>query len=365
MGKRAGLALLVLVLALAAGRVSAETAAPAPGSIRFATFNAALTEDAAGGLLKRLSSGIDPQARRVAEVIQRVRPDVLVLQEIDRDAGGESLTLFVDTYLARGEQGAAPIDYPFRLFPPSNTGVLSGADLDGDGTITRPGDAKGFGRHEGQYAFAILSHLPLGPVRTYANLLWADMPGSLVPTDYYSPEARRVLPLSSKTHIVVPVETGAGEILLLAAHPTPPVFDDPVHDWNGRRNADEIRLLADLLDGAVYLVDDSGETAPLPAGAAAIVAGDLNADPARGDSRPGAIDRLLSHPRLVDPVPASPYGDATADFSSGRMRVDYVLPTRGLDITGAGVFWPAAGDPLARLDAASDHHLVYVDVRRP
>ncbi len=43
-------------------------------------------------------------------------------------------------------------------------------------------------------------------------------------------------------------------------------------------------------------------------------------------------------------------------------RVDYVLPTRELTVTGSGVVWPAAGDTLSRIAAASDHRLVYVDV---
>ena len=96
----------------------------------------------------------------------------------------------------------------------------------------------------------------------------------------------------------------------------------------------------------------------------AVVMGDFNADPARGDARPGAIDQLLGHPRIQPVVPRSGRGDATAEFGGG-MRVDYVLPTRGLEVTGAGVFWPADDDPLARLNAASDHALVWVDVRPP
>ena len=56
----------------------------------------------------------------------------------------------------------------------------------------------------------------------------------------------------------------------------------------------------------------------------------------------------------------------TADFSEpapGNLRVDYVLPSRPLQVRGSGVFWPVAADPLARLNDASDHHLVWVDLR--
>ncbi len=47
------------------------------------------------------------------------------------------------------------------------------------------------------------------------------------------------------------------------------------------------------------------------------------------------------------------------------MRVDYVLPTTSLRVTGSGVFWPEEGDALARLNDASDHRLVWVDVALP
>ena len=46
-----------------------------------------------------------------------------------------------------------------------------------------------------------------------------------------------------------------------------------------------------------------------------------------------------------------------------------MLPSTGLEVTGAGVFWPKGGDPLARLvatkgrkRASSDHRLVWVDL---
>nr|WP_232372628.1 endonuclease/exonuclease/phosphatase family protein [Acuticoccus mangrovi] len=346
------------------GAAAADPLPAAEGAIRFATFNAALTEDRPGGLLERLSGGGDAAARDVAEVIQRVRPDILVLQELDRDAAGRSLALFRDEYLARPQGGAAPIAYPHALFPESNTGEPSGVDLDGDGVAGGPSDAKGFGRHPGQYAFAVLSRLPLGGAATFRNLLWRDVPDGLMPLSHYSEAAQAVLPLSSKTHLAVTVETARGPILLLAAHPTPPVFDDPDIDWNGRRNADEIRLLVDLLPGELpaYVVPDEGALGARPAHA--VVLGDLNADPTRGDARPGAIARLIDDPRIQDVVPTSANGDITADFNGG-MRVDYVLPTAGLEVTGSGVFWPATGDPLARLNATSDHHLVFVDVRLP
>lgn len=328
--------------------------------IRFATFNAALTEDEPGALIARLEGGSDRQAELVAETIQRIRPDVLLLQEIDRDPDGRSLDIFRQQYLAVGQNGAEPIDYPHVVFPPANTGVPLGLDVNGDGTVGGPNDAAGFGNHPGQFAFAILSRLPLGHARTYADFLWRDMPGNLMPESYYSPAAQAVVPLSSKTHVAVPVETSARPIYVIAAHPTPPVFDD-ARDWNGRRNSDEIRLMVDIADDADYLMDDAGVPGGLRDHAGWIAMGDLNADPAGGDSREAAISQLLAHPDIAG-GPDTLAGVPTATFGGG-LRVDYVLPsTDAGTVTDAGVVAFEDGAPLARLNQASDHRMVWVDL---
>jgi hypothetical protein len=53
---------------------------------------------------------------------------------------------------------------------------------------------------------------------------------------------------------------------------------------------------------------------------------------------------------------------------AGGMRVDYLLPASDLEVTAGGVFWPLAEDDLqgaAWAEAASDHHLVWLDLRLP
>ena len=77
---------------------------------------------------------------------------------------------------------------------------------------------------------------------------WADMPGNLIPTDFYSPEEQAALRLSSKSHWDVPVRIGRRTVHFLVSHPTPPTFDGP-EDRNGRRNHDEIRFWADYVAG--------------------------------------------------------------------------------------------------------------------
>ncbi|MEO1530958.1 MAG: endonuclease/exonuclease/phosphatase family protein, partial [Pseudomonadota bacterium] len=61
--------------------------APVEGAIRVAQFNAALNRPGAGVLLADIRKG-HPQVSAVAAIIRAVRPDILLLNEFDRDAEG-------------------------------------------------------------------------------------------------------------------------------------------------------------------------------------------------------------------------------------------------------------------------------------
>ncbi len=380
----------------------------AAGEVRFATFNASLNRAAEGELVEDLSTRDDEQAAAVAEIVQRVRPDVLLVNEFDFDAEGRAADLFRENYLQVRHGSASDrtrrIRYPYAYSAPSNTGIPSGYDLDNDGTIGGGNDAFGFGAFEGQYGMLVLSRYPIArkQVRTFQQVLWRDMPGARLPddpatpepADWYSPEELDVVRLSSKSHWDVPVRLGRDRTVhLLASHPTPPTFDGE-EDRNGLRNADEIRFWADYLRPGRrgdWMVDDQGREGGLDRGETFVVAGDQNSDPNDGDSVPGAIQQLLDHRRIIDPLPSSagaaeasalqggangthrsdPRHD-TADFNDdpapGNLRADYVLPRRGTRATGSGVFWPVQADPRSELTGtfpfpSSDHRLVWVDLR--
>ena len=392
----------LLIVLLAAGSLPAASAADrSTGAIRIATFNSSLNRAVDGGLRHDLSMTDDPQARNVAEIIQRVRPDILLLQEFDFDVDGIALRDFQANYLARPQNGAAAIAFADTFSAPSNTGVPSGFDLDGDGKIGGGGDALGFGAFPGQYGMALLSRFPIerDQVRTFRRFLWRDMPdallpdrpGTSIPFDWYSPEELAVLPLSSKSHWDVPVRIGRVTLHVLASHPTPPAFDGP-EDRNGLRNHDEIRFWNDYLTPrkADYIRDDRRHAGGF-SGKAFVIMGDQNSDPVDGGSRNDAIRALLANPRVNSSfVPqsagaleaaaaqgganAAQKGDPrfdTADFNdraAGNLRVDYLLPSRGLRVCGGGVFWPAQAQANAKLvwgDApppSSDHRLVWIDV---
>ncbi|HEX6637957.1 MAG TPA: endonuclease/exonuclease/phosphatase family protein [Steroidobacteraceae bacterium] len=400
------MAAVALVTAFAGAHAPASEAAATravPAVIRIATFNASLNRARQGELQRDLATPDSAQARAVAELIQRVRPDILLLQEFDYDAGGVALAAFRSNYLERAQNGAAPIRFEYGFVAASNTGQPSGFDLNNDGRIEGGQDALGFGEFPGQYAMALLSRFPVDArlARTFRNLLWKEMPGARLPddaateapADWYSPQELAVLPLSSKSHWDVPVKIGSLTLHILASHPTPPSFDG-AEDRNGRRNHDEVRFWSDYLsardaDARTYIRDDQGRRGGF-AGGAFVIMGDQNSDPVDGDSIHDAIRALLSHPR-VNPAstPASDgaveaaavqgganvghSGEArfdTADFSdrvAGNLRVDYLLPSAGLTVCVGGVFWPRQDDPLARLvwgnpPPSSDHRLVWIDV---
>ncbi|MDP6448190.1 MAG: endonuclease/exonuclease/phosphatase family protein, partial [Pirellulaceae bacterium] len=368
-----------------------STSARAETVIRVATFNASLQRDAAGKLLADLNSG-SPQAAKIAAVIQTVRPDVVLLNEFDYDKDGEALEVFREKFLAVPQGEYSPIAFRFAFVAAVNTGEPTGLDLNGDGASDGPADAYGFGRHPGQYGMVVLSQFPIhsGQVRTFRKFLWRDMPAARLPKDpatgemFYSEAALARLRLPSKSVWDVPIQTPSGAVHLIASHPTPPVFDNDA-DYNGLRNADEIRLVADYVDArrSEYIYDDAGVRGGLAAGEPFVIAGDLNADPADGESTGRPILQLLRHRRIrATPIPSSTGGVAAGlsgvanrrqlgnpSFDTGKfgpqvgnLRIDYVLPSTELRIVKSGVFWPEPGEPGAELLDATDHRLVWCDL---
>lgn len=173
------------------------------GTLRVATFNTYLNRAKEGELAADLAAG-DAQAAAVAEIIQRVRPDVILLNEFDYDSTGDALDLFERRYLAIGQNGAHSIQYPYHYVAPVNTGVQSGQDLDHNGKAGDPGDAFGYGSFPGQYGMVILSMYPIetDKVRTFQKFLWKDMPNAMLPknpdgSSYYTQAELDVFRLSS------------------------------------------------------------------------------------------------------------------------------------------------------------------------
>ena len=364
-----------------------------PRAVRVATFN---IENVSADELRDRDN---ERVRRAASIVQRIAPDIILINEIPYDEHNDWASVFARDFVSQPQPGGrAGLSYRGYAWP-SNTGIHSGFDLDNNGEIdptpgSRPygGDSLGYGEYPGHYAMALLVRdgfeVIEEDVRTFRETLWRDVPRALLPIDpesgtpWYADEELAVLPLSSKSHWDVPVRLPNGAVLhLLASHPTPPVFDGE-EDRNGRRNSDEIRFWREYLDGARWIVDDRGRRGGLGPGAHFVIAGDLNADPDEGDSRRDPVGRfLLAHPRVngqVAPVSSVPIrGLDPDDTAAFGLRVDYVLPSTGVAVVGAAVWRNTVDDPAVRLSARrapvalpmadfpSDHFPVWIELVVP
>lgn len=396
--------ILVVCLAIA---LRAMGQGAEPQEIRVATFN---IEDVS---TSDLLINDQPRVQRLAEVIQRMRPNVLLVNEIAFDQHGvpgvptdepegTNGRRFTDHYLQVSQgQGLEPIRYRAIMLP-TNTGRPSGFDLDNDGQVTttypRPArstlsgnappqteegrafgnDCWGFGTYPGQYGMALLVDDRLNvldeEIRTFRLLPWSAMPDARRPmredgTPWYDEEVWAAMRLSSKSHWDIPVKLPNGTIVhFLCSHPTPPAFDGP-EDRNKARNHDEIRFWDDYLDNRGWIADDQGQDGGLPRGKLFVILGDLNADPSKGNDVGEAINRLLRNPRVQRfeaPTQSEPVdGLEPTDTATFGLRVDYVIPSKGIDLIRSGVWTQLPTPRSGESGFPSDHFPVWAELSVP
>ncbi len=385
-----------------------QTESTQPVALRIATFN---IEDVRSG---DLDTPDHARLQQIAQIIQRMRPNVLLLNELAvREDSTPEATLeatqsnadrFVELYLSVPQApGLKPITYD-TYTPATNTGIHSGHDLDhsGETVSTHPtpsttqtaagraygNDAFGFGTFPGQYAMALLVNPKLtiqtDQIRTFQNFLWKDLPGHTAPTNpdgsnYYTDAEWNDLRLSSKNFADVPILLPNGTVLhALISHPTPPAFDGP-EARNKRRNHDEIMLIRKYIDNHPALTDDQGNTGGLDESSSFVIMGDLNADPSDGSSLDLVmITQILTSTKLADDVfPRSSIEindiqglDAT-DTARFKLRVDYVLPSSDIQITNSGIWRKpiiSTGDDQSNEENPafpSDHFPVWIETIVP
>lgn len=370
------------------------------------------------------------QIRNVAAIIQQQRPDILFLAEYNNEGAGKdhrALSGFQTNYLAvpqsphsiDGGDTFAPIHYPFMETYATNTGLMSGFDLNNDGKINHgPNDAWGFGQYHGQYAFALLSQYPIDTAntRTFQTFKWKDLPSATMPVINQCQDAKQIptgmacgdnwytaaewqhMPLSSKNHVdapvIIPTPSGHQTLHLLMSHPTPPVFDT-VTENNKLKNRDEIQFWAEYINNADFIYDDNGKHGGLAETDKFVIVGDLNADPHAGDGFTQTIADVLTHPRINQHattgayVPTSTGAEYCYPSSECRqnnpypnqitstfgLRVDHAIPSDNLTVTGSGVYWPASEESgyLLMNDqrigqghgkaTSSDHRMVWLNLQ--
>lgn len=380
-------------------------------TVRIATYNVG---DVRGD---EIADPSNVRLRRLAQTIQRVRPNIIFLNEIAYDTpgvlgtpsdapAGQNAQRFADSFLASPQSPELrPIRYK-AFMAVVNTGISSGLDLDNNGKVvtayptpaaSRPdgrhakpsaeaieyaGDCWGFGTFPGQYGMALLVDERLvilgDEVRTFHLMPWDFIPGALLPVTadgkpWFSPDEQPQVRLSSKAHWDIPVKLPNKAIIhFLCSHPTPPVFDGE-EDRNGKRNHDEIRFWADYIENASYIVDDTNTPGGLDKRAHFVILGDLNADPDEGDAYKSPVKSSLLTSRRIheDDPPRSDIeipgldADDTAMF---KLRADYLLPSRTLGVVRSGIWRERpiiGGDASALAPYPSDHFPVWMELLVP
>ncbi|MEV4902039.1 endonuclease/exonuclease/phosphatase family protein [Citricoccus sp. NPDC055426] len=374
---------------------SGQVPAVADDGLRVATFSAGLSRSAPEELAEDLSEPGDPQGMQVAETVQRAAPDVVLLTDMDVDAGEDVAQSFRTNYLAVGTGGQSGIDYPYMYVSEVNNGVDTGADLDDDGIIGGSGDAFGPGDFAGQHGMVLYSKHPLDTdgIRTFTELPWASMPDNAIPEGVYSDLELSVLRLSSTAHWDIPVTVDGQTVHILAAQPSR-AEDGPT---GAERHHDEMRFWADYLAAGTgqdaYIVDDEGQPGGLPGDAPFVLAGDfgpLTGTALSDTEHPSAVAEMLASGLIQDPLPVSqgaehlkkdePAATEVVSREGGEWalaRSDYLLPSSTITTTASGVFWPVPGQLGSQLTRAnapggelgepnettpSEHRLVWTDL---
>ncbi len=376
-------ALLVVLTWIGTGCMN--TRSNANDTIVIASYNVSMdasnytNEQQASGreLSEKLAVSTTKQIQNIAEIIQRVRPQVILLNEFDYSEDSQQrIADFKQNYLSVSQGGQPAIDYPYHFVAPVNTGVYV---MDGHK------EKHGYGWFPGHYGMVILSQYPIisDEIRTFQHFLWKDIPDSQITTikqpdgtPWYPPEIVSKLRLSSKSHWDVPININGKRVHVLASHPTPPVFDGP-EDRNGKRNSDELRFWYDYLTpkNSHYIYDDNDKFGGFE-GQRFVLMGDLNASAVEGNADQAMMAKLLSHGSINDSViPSSKGGNENRPenqnshhhTASWAMRADYAVPSKaGLTVHDAGVYWPEKESDLHHLiatrKASSDHRLVWIEV---
>ncbi len=336
------------------------------------------------------------------------------------------------------EEMQKPIDYfQYKRAYKTNTGLQSGFDLDNDGVCDGkdPDDAYGFGYYHGHYQFALMSKYEIDDAntRTFQNFLWKDFGGKdqfkspktltfdqakkdgarpikqphdavskkdVMPgEDWYNAEEWNKFRLSSKNHCDVPVKVNGETIHLLISHPVPPAFETNAHS-NVLRNQYETQFWLEYVksEGNDWIYDDKGGKGGIgDSKAKYIFMGDLNCDPYLRNKGEDANKGVAAFTNAeISPFSQEFFKDGKlAPKSTGAAgepvkydhkypdqrtavfgrRVDYVLPSKNIDVTSSGCYWKTRDEDGGKLfydnrlgkfgdskEVSSDHRMVWIDI---
>ena len=277
-------------LAQAPARSESEPEPAAPVVVRVATFN---IEDLR---TKELVEPVSERVKEAAEIIQRIRPTIILINELaydmpgapgyDEEAGpGANARRLAELLATEIREGVAPLQMtPFTA--ETNTGRASGFDLDRNGeivTLIPPptadgsqtaegrafgGDAWGFGTFPGQYGMALLvdDRLTIREeyIRTFRLFPWSRMPNALLP-EREPDESENADESNPDTQTDEPSEENSGETASTApAQPKGPLmwYEDEAGTLFRLSSKSHWDIPVELPNGAVIHVLASHPTPP-------------------------------------------------------------------------------------------------------
>ena len=164
-----------------------------------------------GQLVSDLSTPNNAQAALIAETIQRVNPDILLINEFDFYPDGEAADCSGTTTSRCRTTALRAWSTPTTFVAPSNTGMPSGFDLNNNGA--RPGwvrrrrlrlrrssrASSAWSSQQVPHRVRRRAHLPALPLEGHAGRVAARRPGHGGADDWYSPAELDVFRLSSKS----------------------------------------------------------------------------------------------------------------------------------------------------------------------
>lgn len=261
--------------------------------LRIATYDVNLRFGIDAELVQALATGNDAQASALAQVLQIVRPDVLLLNKFkyipELDASGNSRTerLFQELYLNVSQNGADPLYYPYTLSYPTSNLIIDAFPI----------------------SWLVLSQYPIdmASIRTFSTFLWTDMPGAFGPV-----VSLRLAELFADVPIQLPDDK---VVNFLVDDPLPPIT---IARELKNQTHDQVRFIKDYINGQTYMYDDDGQMGGLPPDTSFVIAGDLNVELFDGTNVPGAAEQLLDDPLInTELTPSSTGAVVQAQLQGG------------------------------------------------
>jgi hypothetical protein len=362
------------------GALSSTKTEGAPDKIvRFAFYHLGWHFKSSADLLLKLGDSKYFSATAAAEVIQRVKPQVLFLSGLDVDAQELTVSKFSSSFLTVTQSGQTPIQYPHLYCMKSNNKLRSSC---------------------------ILSKFPFksDKIRTFKNFAWEDMQKSKIPKNfrfqskYKNPIQAKLDRLKSAKKLFshnfadIPMVIGKTEIHLIHLLSAPTELESLSETVIPEQYQDESQFLQDYLspETSQYIEDDSGKKGGIAANAHYVIGADFRMDPSDGPGTKTSINQLLDLDILNSNVLPNSVGateDAAVEagknafhigtasndttyFSPethGNLRTSFLIPNKSLTIDSSGVFWPDTSHPARRLidPKVTNRRLIYVDLQIP